>query len=80
MLEVSLETLRGPKRTEAQKRLGILKQDMLGDRGGRALRCSKRSSRSIPAMTRSAVAMGSSASSSASSSMRRASCRARQPV
>src|SRR4029453_13189742 len=27
MLEVSLETLRGPKRADAQKRLGILKQE-----------------------------------------------------
>src|SRR5689334_21435357 len=34
MLEVSLETLRGPKRAEAQKRLGILKQDKLGDPAG----------------------------------------------
>ncbi|HKQ71046.1 MAG TPA: hypothetical protein VJT73_16985, partial [Polyangiaceae bacterium] len=34
MLEVSLESLRGSKRTEGQKRLGILKQDKLGDQAG----------------------------------------------
>src|SRR5258708_2571112 len=34
MLEVSLEALRGPKRAEAQKRLGLLKQDKLDDPAG----------------------------------------------
>jgi len=34
MLEIALETLRGQKRAEAQKRLGILKQDLLGDAAG----------------------------------------------
>ena len=34
MLEVSLESLRGPKRTYAQKRLGLLKQDKLGNLAG----------------------------------------------
>src|SRR5579859_3070438 len=34
MLEASLETLRGSKRAEAQKRLGLLKQDKLDDPTG----------------------------------------------
>ena len=34
MLEISMESLRGPKRAEVQKRLGILRQDKLGDAAG----------------------------------------------
>ena len=34
MLEISMEALRGPKRAEVQKRLGIVRQDKLGDAAG----------------------------------------------